>query len=100
MTKQEILDRFSDIDFAYNDSSKHETLSRMLDELLKEQEHKDRMYHALEDDWKRLKELLKEQEAVKPTWGRGKPFCGACGLRIRGGKFCSECGKPIAWEGR
>ena len=62
MTKQEILDRFSDIDFVYNDSSKHETLSRMLDELLKEQEHKDRMYHALEDDWKRLKELLKEQE--------------------------------------
>lgn len=45
-------------------------------------------------------ELLKEQEAVVPTWGRGKPFCGACGLQIRGGKFCSECGKPIAWEGR
>ena len=44
--------------------------------------------------------LLKEQKAVKPTWGRGKPFCGVCGLRIRGGKFCSECGKPIAWEGR
>ena len=43
--------------------------------------------------------LLKEQEAVKPTWNRGKPFCGACGLRIRGGKFCSECGKPISWEG-
>ena len=38
MTKQEILDKFSDIDFAYNDSSKHETLSRMLDELLQEQE--------------------------------------------------------------
>jgi len=38
MTKQEILDTFSDIDFVYNDSSKHETLSRMLDELLKEQE--------------------------------------------------------------
>jgi predicted ribosome quality control (RQC) complex YloA/Tae2 family protein len=30
--------------------------------MLKEQEHKDRMYRALEDDWKRLKELLKEQE--------------------------------------
>lgn len=44
--------------------------------------------------------LLKEQEAVKPTWSRGKPFCGACGLRIHGGKYCSECGKPIAWEGR
>lgn len=48
-----------------------------------------------------IDELLKEQEAEKPTWSRGKPFCGACGLQIRsGGKFCSECGKPIAWEGR
>jgi hypothetical protein len=36
--------------------------------LLKEQEHKDRMYHALEDDWKRLKELLKEQEADKSKY--------------------------------
>lgn len=53
-----------------------------------------------EDVCERAIELLKEQEAVKPTWGRGKPFCGACGLQIRGGKFCSECGKPIAWEGR
>ena len=44
--------------------------------------------------------LLKEQEAVKPTWSQGKPFCGACGLRIRGGKICSECGTPILWEGR
>lgn len=30
--------------------------------LLNEQEHKDRMYHALEEDWKRLKERLKEQD--------------------------------------
>ena len=44
--------------------------------------------------------LLKEQKAVEPTWNRGKPFCGACGLRIHGGKFCSECGKPILWKGR
>ena len=44
--------------------------------------------------------LLKEQEAVKPSWNRGKPFCGVCGLRIHGGKFCSECGRPIAWEDR
>lgn len=43
--------------------------------------------------------LLKEQEAVELTWSRGKPFCGACGLRIHGGKFCSERGKPILWEG-
>ena len=44
--------------------------------------------------------LLKEKEAVKPTWNRGKPYCGACGAEARGGKFCSECGKPILWEGR
>ena len=41
----------------------------------------------------------KEQDAVKPTWSRGRPFCGACGARIHGGQFCSECGKPILWEG-
>ena len=45
MTKQEILETFNDIDFVYNDSSKHETLSRMLDELLKEQE-----WHMLTED--------------------------------------------------
>ena len=45
--------------------------------------------------------LLIEQEAVEPTWSRGKPYCGSCGKQIRnGGEFCSECGKPIAWEGR
>ena len=38
MTKQEILDRFRDINEAYNDSSRYDSLSRMLDELLKEQE--------------------------------------------------------------
>ena len=42
--------------------------------------------------------LLKKQEAVEPTWSRGKPFCGACGSRIYGGKFCSDCGKPILWK--
>ena len=40
---------------------------------------------------------LKKQEAVKPTWNRGKPFCGACGLQIHSCKFCSECGRPILW---
>ena len=48
MTKQEILDKFNDINFVYNDSSKHETLSRMLDELLKEQEAKEiKSYYGL-----------------------------------------------------
>ena len=38
MTKQDILDYFNLIDFAYNESGRLESLSRMLDELLKEQE--------------------------------------------------------------
>lgn len=36
----------------------------MVENLLKEQEHKDRLYHALEEDWKRLKELLNEQPEI------------------------------------
>ena len=34
MTKQEILDHFKDINEAYNDCTRLESLSRMLDELL------------------------------------------------------------------
>lgn len=43
-------------------------------ELLKEQEHKDKMFHALEDDWKRLKELLKEQEAIIEQYHKADTF--------------------------
>ena len=76
-------------------------------ELLKEQEHKDRMYHALEDDWKRLKELLKEQEAVLPIpYHRSdgtifKYECRKCRTKIfKGDLFCRHCGNPVLWEGR
>ena len=47
--------------------------------------------------------LLKEQEAVEPTWQQGKAYCGSCGKRIPlkiGARFCHKCGKPILWEGR
>ena len=76
--------------------------------LLKEQEHKDRMYHALEDDWKRLKELLKEQEAVAPILireGRNKNYndyvCPRCDNEVvYEQNYCSECGVQFLWEGR
>ena len=91
MTKQEILDKFNDINFVYNDSSKHETLSRMIDE------------------------LLKEQEPVKPiieTNSRGFMYkCGACGTGVaviantvsadwqkNNVKFCQRCGRAVKWE--
>lgn len=37
MTKNDIIERFKDIDFMYNDSSRLDTLSRMIDELLQSQ---------------------------------------------------------------
>jgi hypothetical protein len=57
-------------------------------------------------DWERFDaglSLLKEQEAVEPTWQQWKAYCGACGKRIPlkiGARFCHKCGKPISWEGR
>ena len=49
--------------------------------LLKEQEHKDKMYHALEEDWKRIKELLKEQGNAS----KRNPVivCPHCGKRVK-----------------
>ena len=68
--------------------------------LLKEQEHKDKMFHALEDDWKRLKELLKEQEAVKPRVSTVEQRCGNCNkvIEMDGWITCPWCGKMIDWE--
>lgn len=46
-------------------------------------------------------ELLKEQEAVKPTWRQRKAYCGSCGKRIPlkiGARFCHKCGKAVKWE--
>ena len=87
MTKQEILDEFYDINYVYNTSSKHETLSWMLDE------------------------LLKEQEAVKPKLvGPSMWRCGKCdellgwedftpsGVGLVEYKFCPGCGKKVKWE--
>ena len=73
--------------------------------LLKEQEHKDRMYHALEDDWKRLKELLKEQEPVKPKSKvrhgetcQYQHWCGNCMVMLHGKpKYCPNCGRSVKW---
>ncbi len=48
-----------------------------------------------------IDELLKEQEAVKPTWQQGKAYCGSCGKRIPlkiGARFCHKCGQAVKWE--
>lgn len=83
MTKQEILDRFNDIDFVYNDSSRHETLSRMLDELLKEQE-------------------VKTGHWIDTTNTIGFPRCECSECNSEAGaiwmKYCPNCGAKM--EGR
>ena len=48
--------------------------------------------------------LLKAQEPVEPTWRRGRPFCGNCGIEIYQSKmighvnFCQSCGMAVKWE--
>ena len=41
-------------------------------------------------------ELLKEQEAVKPTPGM---LCGQCGCRIyQDANYCYNCGRKVEWD--
>ena len=43
--------------------------------------------------------LLKVNEPVKPSWRKGKPYCGGCGLRIESRQiFCPWCGSQVKWE--
>jgi hypothetical protein len=49
MTKQEILDYFGDINEAYNDSSRFDSLAKMLDELMDEREINDKALQELVD---------------------------------------------------
>lgn len=63
MSKQDILDYFSDINYAYNNCNKHDDLSRMLDELIEEQPR-----------WIPCSEgLPKDLEPVNITWVNHEP---------------------------
>ena len=80
MTKHEILNVFRDINFAYNDSSKYETLSGLIDELLKEQE---------------------PVEPIPPTDESDLWKCGNCNhqlFRCTHQRYCEMCGKKVKWE--
>lgn len=85
MTKQEILDEFNDINYVYNNSSKRETLSWMLDELMKEQEAKKPIYN-----YKKYGDYL--------------PHCPLCEKVLPNisqygfAKFCHRCGQEVKWK--
>lgn len=49
-----------------------------------------------------IAELLKAQEAVKPTWKNGYPLCGECGFKlhwiIEQNNYCPNCGQAVKWD--
>ena len=64
MTKQDILDYFNDINQVYNDSTRLDTLSNMIDEMALEKENKyDMAIEALND----IKEKVWEIDIPSPT---------------------------------
>lgn len=93
MTKQEILEHFRDIDFAYNDSSKLDTLSRMIDELLKEQEHGE-TFSVI--DTKTGKEADEYEIALHEDWAKHLCYCDMEGWAIENDGtllLVDECGQ-------
>ena len=58
MSKQDILDFFSDINYAYNDSTRLDTLRRMLDELVEQAAQR----------WHRVKEPPKKAGKYAVCW--------------------------------
>ncbi len=93
MTKQEILEEFSGINYAYNNASMYETLSLMLDELLKEQED-------VPVDTK--KQVLADRQCeISPHHYERKGFCPKCHQEIKlcwNRNYCGFCGQAVKWE--
>ena len=92
MTKQEILDEFSDINYVYNNASMYETLSLMLDELLKEQE------------WQTKRLTPTEPKVSINAYGVKFYYCPHCQRPIlKSGiigrpRHCEDCGQAVKWE--
>ena len=83
MTKKDILDYFKDINHAYNDCSRYDSLERMLDELQTAQQE-------------RKKGKWIEHNPHK--WGLGIVFeCSECGEKIdcEPSNFCPNCGAEM-----
>ena len=79
MTKEEILRTFADINYAYNNCSKYDTLNRMLDEF--EPHPKMGRWFQVDD---------KEPIAYD---------CSECGAMVmRRYRFCPECGAKMERE--
>ena len=63
------------------------------------------LINHIDDRTFNIKEMVKEQEPVKPIKGKtpdDSAFdCGACGYPLwEDENYCAHCGKPVLWEGR
>ena len=67
MTKQDILDYFSDINQAYNDSSRLDSLSNMIDEMLETAQTKENKYDMAIKAIHDIKEKVWEIDIPSPT---------------------------------
>lgn len=69
-------------------------------------EEQEQMYYTLEHDWRMCRELLKEQEAVKPKCKERMggfvaglcPTCGTALNNVLNVKACGKCGQAVKWE--
>ena len=88
MTKEEILQTFSDINYAYNNCSKYDTLKRMLDELTEDMPSKQKMGRWIREK-KHHKDDFQEFDYLDVR-------CSECGARKRIGwtnvRHCPMCG--------
>ena len=81
-------------------SNREKVIAWLADEELYYRDHGDTHNSLMACD---ALELLKEQEAVEPTWQEGKAFCGSCGLRIpmhrqKKKPYCPSCGRKVFLE--
>lgn len=104
MTKQEILDYFSEIDFMYNHAGMHDDLSKMLDKLL---ENRTEQRFFVDIDGK-ITPLLVQKHG---HWIRSPKFllesqCSICKETYVGDyqtfNYCPNCGammdEEVKWE--
>ena len=88
--KAEILEVFKDINYAYNDCTRYDTLKRMLDELTAD------VRENVKGEWIGEADGYADGELVYDTW-----YCGACGTYFEDWEeeptwnFCPICGADM-----
>lgn len=93
MTKQGILDHFKDINEAYNDCTRFDSLSRMIDELLESKQAEiERLQPKTVNPVKPLD--VDDDYTYLCDSCKGELFCGDV-LRDH---FCPSCGGRIEWK--